>query len=426
MFVYHQHGKTVVLLLYVDDIILTGSDSEQFKHLIAALSSQFSMKDLGHLHYFLGIQVEKTETGMFLNQKKYSEDILHIAGMYDCNLMPTPLPLQLFSDNQMAQEMFPQPSYFQSLAGKLQYLTLTRPNIQFAVNFVCLRMHQPTQSDFNLLKRILRHLKGTMAFGIHINKNSTLVVSAFSDSDSAGCKETRRSTTSFCTYLGPNLASWSAKRQSTVSRSSTEAEYRALAETSAELTWLASLLRDIGIPQDGPAVLYCDNLSAVHLTTNPAFHACSKHFETDWHYTRERVALGFIETRHIPAIQQIADIFTKSLPRASFERLRDKLGVGLSTISSLRGGKETNALLCETETLKKVEKIRRPNVSQTSVKSNTGPSAWTHHNGHKNCEAELAQKTKSRHLPLVLKNRFDSLLTVENEDKIATCRALCV
>ena len=88
--------------------------------------------------------------------------------------------------------------------------------------------------------------------------------------------------------------------------------------------------------------------------------------------------------------------------------------------------KETNALLCETETLKKVEKVRRSNVSQTSVKPNTGPSAWTHHNGHKNCEAELAQKTKSRHLPLVLKNRFDSLLTVENEDKIATCRALCV
>lgn len=150
-------------------------------------------------------------------------------------------------------------------------------------------MHQPTQSDFNFLKRILTYLDGTLSYGVHSNK-----------------------------------------RQSTVSRSSTEAEYRALGETSAALTWLALLLKDLGIPHDDQALL-----SAVHLTTNPAFHAHSKHFETNGHYTRERVALSFIETRHIPAIQQITDIFTKFLSRALFERLRDKLGVGFPTISSL-------------------------------------------------------------------------------------------
>lgn len=197
-------------------------------------------------------------------------------------------------------------------------------------------MHAPTVSDFALLKKILRYLRGNSSYGVHI-KNSTLVISAFSDSDWAGCKDTRRSTTGFCTFLGSNVASWSSKRQSTVSRSSTEAEYRALAKTSAELTWLASLMRDLCIPQKGPDVLFCDNLSAVHLMTNPVSHADSKHFETDWHYTRERVALGLIETRHIPAAQQIADIFTKSLPKASFVSLRAKLGVGLSTTSSLKG-----------------------------------------------------------------------------------------
>ena len=144
------------------------------------------------------------------------------------------------------------------------------------------------------LKRILTYLDGTLSYGVHSNK-----------------------------------------RQSTVSRSSTEAEYRALGETSAALTWLALLLKDLGIPQDDQALLNCDNLSAVHLTTNPAFYAHSKHFETNWHYTRERVALSLIETRHIPAIQQITDIITKFLSRALFERLRDKLGVGFPTISSL-------------------------------------------------------------------------------------------
>lgn len=141
-------------MLYVDDIILTGSDPEQFKHLMAALGSQFSMKDLGHLHYFLGIQVDTTENCLFLNQKKYTEDILHTEWIYDYNPMPTPLPLHLFPNNATAMKLFPQPSYFRSLAGKLQYLTLTRPGIQFAVTFICQRMNQPTQSDFNLLKRI--------------------------------------------------------------------------------------------------------------------------------------------------------------------------------------------------------------------------------------------------------------------------------
>ena len=112
MFVYHPQGKTMVLLLYVDDIILTGSDPEQCKHLMAALSSQFSMKDLGHPHYFLGIQVDTTENGLFLSQKKYTEDILHTAGIYDYNPMPTPVPLHMFPNNATATKLFPQPSYF--------------------------------------------------------------------------------------------------------------------------------------------------------------------------------------------------------------------------------------------------------------------------------------------------------------------------
>lgn len=281
MFTYYHNGNTMVLLLYVDDIVSTGSDPALFRQLIDALSTQFSMKDLGSLHYFLGIQVEKNSEGMFLCQRKYTEEILELAGMESCNPMPMPLPLQMFPSSARQSELFPEPSYFRSLAGKLQYLTLTRPIIKFAVNFVCKRMHAPTQSDFCLLKRILRYLRGTSTLGLHLKKDSSLAVLALFDSDWAGCHDTRRSTTGLCTYLGHNLVSWSAKRQTTVSRSSTEAEYRAMAETAAELTWIAFILRDLNIAQDGPAILCCDNSSAIHLTTNPAFHARSKHFETD-------------------------------------------------------------------------------------------------------------------------------------------------
>ena len=216
-------------------------------------------------------------------------------------------------------------------------LLITRPDIQYAVNLVCQRMHAPTMTDFALLKRILRYLKGTMEYGLHIKKCEDLSLMAYCDSDWGGCEETKRSTTGFCTILGSNLVSWSAKRQDTVSRSSTEAEYRALAETAQEVTWISQLLRDLHIPQDQATLMLCDNLSAVYLTTNPALHKKSKHFARDWHYTREQVALGLIETRHIPAEKQVADIFTKPLPRKAFEHLRSKLGVEVNPTQSLRG-----------------------------------------------------------------------------------------
>ena len=303
--------------------------------LLEKLNTRFLMKDLGFPSYFLGIEIEKTHDGLFLHQSAYADDVLHQASMSTCNPMPTPLPT---SPDTLEDEAFPEPTYFRSIAGKLQYLTISRPDIQFAVNFVCQRMHAPTVGDFGLLKRILRYVKGTARMGMHIRKDSDLVLTAYCDSDWSGCRETRRSTTGLCTLLGPNLISWSARRQDIVSGSSTEAEYRALATTAKEIAWLSFLLRDLGVHQENPTLLQCDNLSAVYLSANPALHKRSKHFENDWHFIREQVALGHIETRHIPAELQLADIFTKPLPRRSFESLRSKLGVTFLPMPGLRGG----------------------------------------------------------------------------------------
>ncbi|CAA7036579.1 unnamed protein product [Microthlaspi erraticum] len=344
LFTYHRGSHTLVLLLYVDDVLLTGSSPELVNTLIHELSTQFSMKNLGAIHYFLGIQAHHHDNGLFLNQSTYAEEILYEAGMANANPMPTPLPTRLaaaFRDT----DLFPDPTYFRSIAGKLQYLILTRPDIQFAVNFVCQRMHSPTMTDFSLLKRILRYIRGTTAFGLHLHKNTSLSLTSYSDSDWAGCQDTRRSTTGFCVFLGSNIISWCAKRQPTVSRSSTEAEYRALAYTASELTWINSLLRDLRIPQSAPALLHCDNLFAVHLSANPGFHSRSKHIEVDYHYIRERVALGVVEIKHIPAAHQVADNFTKPLPRSSFLHLRAKLGVGTLPITSLREGESQTPLL---------------------------------------------------------------------------------
>jgi hypothetical protein len=172
------------------------------------------------------------------------------------------------------------PSFYHSIVGALQYLTLTRPNLSFYVNYVSQFLQSPSLASMKMVRRILRYVKGSIHFGLHLTGDTTLDLCGFFDADWAGCPTTRRSTTGFCTFLGRNIISWCAKKQPTISRSSTEAEYRAMANTAAELTWLTFLLRDLRVPQSQPPILFCDNLSALHMTINPVFHARSKHI--DW------------------------------------------------------------------------------------------------------------------------------------------------
>ena len=317
-------------------MILTGNNNGLLEKLLAQLSSEFRMKDLGSVHYFLGIQVHHHNDGLFLNQEKYATDLLTIAGMLDCAPMVTPLPLKI-DKVQGQDQQFSDPSYFRRLAGKLQYLTLTRPDLQFAVNFICQQMHLPTQSDFTLLKRILRYVKGTLSMGIGIKYNTDSTLLCYSDSDWAGCRETRRSTGGFCTLFGSNVVSWSAKRHETVSKSSTEAEYRTMSAAASEIVWIQNLLRDMGLQQQRTPLLLCDNLSAVCLSANPMFHKRTKHFDVDYHYVRERVVVKALEVKHIPASLQLADIFTKPLGHEAFIKLRGKLGVSFHPTPSLRG-----------------------------------------------------------------------------------------
>lgn len=199
-------------------------------------------------------------------------------------------------------------------------------------------MHQPSEADFALLKRILRYIKANVQMGLHSISYSGSTLRAYIDSDWIRCRETRRSTGGFCTFLCSNIISWSAKRQSTIWRSSTKAEYKSLSDTSSELSWIFNLLCDVGLPQNKPVELYCDNLSFVHLSANPILHPRTKHLKAHYHYAREKVALGSLVIKHVPGTLQLADIFTKSLSQASFVSLRFKLGVVNPPTSSLQGG----------------------------------------------------------------------------------------
>ena len=192
------------------------------------------------------------------------------------------------------------------------------------------------------VKRILRYLKGMLHYGIKFLKQSTLSLYGFCDADWAGCPTTRWSTIGYYIYLGANCISWSSKKQPTVSRSSSEAEYRALASTTAELVWIMFLLRDIGIKLHEAPQLSSDNKSALYMTINPVFHACSKHIEIDYHFVREKVAIGAFTTWYVPFSHQIADILTKPLSKLPFITFWSKLGVHSIIPSSLKKGERNH------------------------------------------------------------------------------------
>jgi hypothetical protein len=237
LFILRRGPAMAFLVLYVDDIILTANTATLLHSIISSLSAEFSMTDLGELHHFLGVNVHRNTSGQFLSQQQYTLEILDRANMLHCNPLSTPVETRC-KPSLHDGAPFHDPSLYRSLAGALQYLTLTRPDISFAVQQVCLFMHAPTTTHFQLVKRILRYLKGTSHYGLQLYQSSSTDLSSYSDADWAGCPDTRRSTSGFCVFLGDNLVSWSSKRQATVSRSSAEAEYRAVANCVAESCWL--------------------------------------------------------------------------------------------------------------------------------------------------------------------------------------------
>ncbi|XP_051201984.1 uncharacterized mitochondrial protein AtMg00810-like [Lolium perenne] len=208
------------------------------RQLTDSLCAEFALKDLGPLHYFLGIEVVRRADGFFLHQRKYDHELLERAGMLNCNPAPTPVDTKAklsASDGSLASDA----PFYRSIVGALQYLTLTRPELQYAVQHVCLHMHAPRDAHWAAVKRILRYVGGTMGYGLslHASPSTSTDLVAYSDAEWAGCPDTRRSTSGYCVYLGSSLVSWSSKRQPTVSRSSAEAEYRAVANAVAECTW---------------------------------------------------------------------------------------------------------------------------------------------------------------------------------------------
>ena len=326
LFTLRRAAIQINVLVYVDDLIISGNDIVAMNIFKAYLGKCFHMKDLGVLKYFLGLEVARNHEGFYLCQRKYALEIIGETKMLDDK--PHEFPMEQNHKLALASgPLLKDPESYRRLVGRLIYLSVTRPDLAYSVHILSQFMQEPRHEHWEAALRVVRYLKKNPGQGILLKTDSKLQLEGWCDSDWASCPLTRRSLTGWLVLLGFSPVSWKTKKQPTVSRSSTEAEYRSMAATTCELKWLKQLLGDLGVSHPTGMRLYCDNQSALHIAQNPVFHERTKHIEADCHFVRDAVTSGIISPSYVPTSVQLADIFTKALGKTQFEFLLRKLGI---------------------------------------------------------------------------------------------------
>ncbi|GMJ06483.1 cysteine-rich RLK (RECEPTOR-like protein kinase) 8 [Hibiscus trionum] len=271
------------------------------------------------------MDVARSSEGLVINQMKYVLYLLNEAGMLGCEPADTPIEVSLKFTKETCTLV--DKERFQRLVGKLIYLSLTRPDIAFPVNVISQHMTNPNEKHMTAANRILRYLKKTPEHGLLFKKTQDRTVRIFTDSSWAGELTDRRSTSGYCAFVWENLVTWRSKKQSVVSRSSAEVEFRALALGMCEGIWLLKLLKELHTNQEDKFEVLCDNQSAIQITKNPVQHDRTKHVEIDKHFIAEKIVNGIATLSYIPTGGQLADILTKALSKTIFDDFLSKLGL---------------------------------------------------------------------------------------------------
>ncbi len=244
LYIKTQGSDFLILCLYVDDLIYTGTKPRMIEEFKKSMMSEYEMTDLGAMKYFLGMQVKQSPGKIFLSQEKYAEDMLKKFNMSDCKPMATPMATnEKLSKNEGIEKV--DASFYRSLVGSLIYLTNTRPDIVHAVSIISMFMSEPSKAHLAAAKRILRYIKGTKSHGIMYESEIDYKLTGYTDSDWAGSIDDRRSTSGYVFQLGSKSISWSSKKQATVALSSSEAEYISATSSACEAVWLRRILKDL-------------------------------------------------------------------------------------------------------------------------------------------------------------------------------------
>jgi len=318
LFTRTLEGSFIALLVYVDDIVVASDNSAEVSKFIQLLNDS-------QLKYFLGLEIARSELEISVCQRKYALEVLEDSGLLASKPVRFPKePNVKFSKD--SGQLLEDPTAYRRLVGRLLYLTISRPAISFVVQVLSQFKVQPRVPHLAAAHRVLRYIKASPAQGLFFPVISSLQMKAFCNSDWARCVDSRRSVTGYCIFLDYSLISWKSKKQTTISRSSAEAEYRAMASTCCEVVWLQSLLQDLQVPPQ-TALLYCDSKVVFHIAANPVYHERTKHIDIDCHVVREKLQLGILCTFHVSSKHQIADVFTKSLGFSFFFSLVSKMSL---------------------------------------------------------------------------------------------------
>jgi hypothetical protein len=326
LFVHTSSRGRTLLLLYVDDMIITGDDSEYIAFVKARLREDFFMTDLGPLRYFLGIEVSSTPNGFYISQEKYIQDLIARAALGDERIVETPMELNVqlrASDGDPLSDS----TRYRHLVGSLVYLAVTHPDTSYPVHILSQFVSAPTSVYYSHLLRVLRYIRGTITRRLFFPRSNSLQLQAYSDATWASDPSDRRSLFAYCVFLGGSLIVWNTKKQIAVSRLSVEADLRAMALLTAEVTWLRWLLANFGVSITIPTTLLSDSIGAISIARDLVKHELTKHIGVDAFYVRATVQDQVIAHQYVPSELQLSDFFTKAQTKTYHSFFLSKLNV---------------------------------------------------------------------------------------------------
>ncbi|GJU47441.1 retrovirus-related pol polyprotein from transposon TNT 1-94 [Tanacetum coccineum] len=328
-----RHGEDILLVqVYVDDIIFGSTNPDFSKRFANLMKNNFEMSMMGELKFFLGLQVHQSPRGIFISQSQYAIELLKKHGLDECVSMSTPMATERL-DADLQGTPTDQTTYHRMIGG-LMYLTASRPDIAYAT-FVCARYQaRPTVKHLKEVKRIFRYLRQSYNMGLWYPKDSGFKLIAYSDADHAGCKDDCKSTSEGLQFLGEKLVSWSSKKHDCTAMSTVEAEYVSLSACCTQVIWMRTQLLDYGYKYNR-IPMYCDSKSAIAISCNPVQHSKTKHIDIRYHFIKEHVEKGTVELYFVGTEYQLADLFTKALPKERFEYLVHRIGMRCMTPTQL-------------------------------------------------------------------------------------------
>jgi hypothetical protein len=327
VFIKLNPSGTLILTVYVDDILIIGPSIHEINKFKSDVNKRFKANDLGPAHYIIGLQIkrDRIKKTLTISQAKYIKDMLSRFNMIDAKPISTPADpsLVIKADGKPVKDTVP---YKEAIGSLIYCMVCTRPDIAYIVGVLSRYMAAPKEHHWNCVKRVLRYLKGTIQKEIQyggLYKN----ILGYSDSNFAADVDDRKSTGAYLFIMNSGAVSWVSKKQQTVAKSTTEAEYMALSQASCEAIWIRSFLKEIGSHKEEPILIYGDNQGALKLAQNPQYHNRTKHIDIVYHFIRERISKGEIKVEFIPTKEMIADILTKAMSPKQFNYLLEKAGL---------------------------------------------------------------------------------------------------